>query len=608
MDKIGFGCGFFKGNKLNLCKTVLMLLAPILACHFFTPPQAIAQNKYEKSIPVSININSKWDYLEGNYRVAGFYKSNIKGTANLLEEKGEFLRYSSANLTAFYEFKEDHIDMSSDSPCFKKIVEKNDGSGSGQVKDFILDIFLGQAGKFAWLASHGQAPTPEELKIPKDVYQVTLAAEGRFTAQRKSEKGCEPTNPTSITFPIGFTVGIAEVKPWGSTESHAWQGDIKYKDEKVILIVPSPAPSRAAQYQVSWTLGETKPVVRIYREEEDITDKKYEDVIVGQRVKLKAEVFPEGFGTPQGKWEIGGKIVSGWDADENQAVLKNFEEYQKPEIEFFWVDGEFAGSPQIVKYSGQVEGKDVQAKTTFHVFKPEIKSERIDLAKMITVGLEPSKGKEGGELLCTVHAGHYEPPLPNPPGILISHEIEMPPLNEGISHRLQHVQLVKDDSLHHHNVNYFRKRNDQWCLDTTYPYNGRAEFRIDLDDTPGAPLGKLTWEYHNQNEFQTYLMFIPSSNPQDENAIWVPLRLIEWEWAVGVEKGKDLPRDAPCNKTTYKPIYEVPPRVIGKESSPDYPEWSCNAKNNKDEVIGSERHDEDWKRLTAEREKRWKGK
>jgi hypothetical protein len=608
MKKKRFGCGSFcKENKLILCKVISLLLAVTLACHFIMSSQAIAKNKFEKTIPISINIHSKWDYRQGNHRVIGFYKSNIKGTANLIEEKGEFIRYSSKNLTAFYDLKEDHIDMSPDSPCFGKIVEKRDGEGSGNVKNFILDIFLGQTGKFTWIASQGKAPTPEELKIPKDVYQVMMEAEGKFTAITKFDKGCEPVKPTPGIFPIGFTVGIAEITPWGSTSNYTWQGDIRYKDEKVILMVPSPAPSWAAQYQVSWTFGEVKPVVRIYREEKDITDKKFEDVIIGKKVKLKAKIFPEGCGTPQGKWEIGGKIVSGWYADDNQATLKKFEENDKnkPEIEFFWVDGEFAGSPQIVKYSGQVNGKDVSAKTTFHVFKPEIKSEKIDLAKIMTVGVI----SVGNKSECRVYPGYVEPPLAKPPGITISHEIEMPPMDEQIEHRLQHVQLVIVNNLHHHNVNYLRQNNDQWCLDTEYPYNGRAPLKIKMDDTPPGELGKLTKELHVQNEFQTYLMFIPSSNPEDENAIWVPLRLINWEWAVGVKKGKDLPRDAPCNKSTFKPIYEVPPRVKGKENISVHPEWSCNVKDNKDEVIGSQGiSDENWKRLTAEREKSWKGK
>jgi hypothetical protein len=623
MKKKRFGCGSFcKENKLILCKVISLLLAVTLACHFIMSSQAIAKNKFEKTIPISINIHSKWDYRQGNHRVIGFYKSNIKGTANLIEEKGEFIRYSSKNLTAFYDLKEDHIDMSPDSPCFGKIVEKRDGKGSGNVKNFILDIFLGQTGKFTWIASQGKAPTPEELKIPKDVYQVMMEAEGKFTAITKFDKGCEPVKPTPGIFPIGFTVGIAEITPWGSTSNYTWQGDIRYKDEKVILMVPSPAPSRAAQYQVSWTFGEVKPVVRIYREEKDITDKKFEDVIIGKKVKLKAKVFPEGCGTPQGKWEIGGEIVSGWHADNNHAILKEFEENDKnkPEIEFFWVDGAFTGSPQIVKYSGQVNGKDVSAKTTFHVFKPQIKKEKVDPGKKITVGKLPKYGREGGKEICEVYAGYIEIPpdrnykkaKPNPAGIKIVHEIEMPPMSGEIPHLLQHVQLVKDDTFEHRNQNYFRTKNDQWCLDTKYPYDGREPFSIEMDDNPGPELGKLTWECHIQNEFQTYLMFIPSSNSEDENAIWVPLRLIEWEWAVGVKKGKDLPLDAPCDKTAYKPIYEVPPRVKAKSDTTKHPIWSCNIVNEenvKEEIIGSQGiSDEKWKRLTAEREKSWKGK
>lgn len=131
-------------------------------------------------------------------------------------------------------------------------------------------------------------------------------------------------------------------------------------------------------------------------------------------------------------------------------------------------------------------------------------------------------------------------------------------------------------------------------------------------DTPGPEIGKLTKEIHIQNEFQTYLMFVPSANSEDADAIWVPLRLIKWEWAAGVKKGDNLPRDAPCDKTTYKPIYEVPARVKGKENTSDHPIWSCNIDNKEDikeENIGSQGYDDEkWKRLTDERAKKWRGK
>jgi hypothetical protein len=52
--------------------------------------------------------------------------------------------------------------------------------------------------------------------------------------------------------------------------------------------------------------------------------------------------------------------------------------------------------------------------------------------------------------------------------------------------------------------------------------------------------------------------------------------------------------------------------VKGKENTFVHPEWSCNADNEenvKKEDIGREGyHDENWKRLTAERVRTWRGK
>lgn len=109
-----------------------------------------------------------------------------------------------------------------------------------------------------------------------------------------------------------------------------------------------------------------------------------------------------------------------------------------------------------------------------------------------------------------------------------------------------------------------------------------------MDDTPGSDLGQLTKELHEKDNFMTYLMFIPSSNPSDKDAIWVPLSLIEWEWAAGVKKGENLPLDSPCSKKTYRPLYEVPPIVKNKNIAPAYPEWSCNIEDNKKKKIGTE--------------------
>lgn len=83
-------------------------------------------------------------YESDCHRVVSNFKANIKGAADLTEENGEFLRYTSNSLTVSYEFKEDNIEMCHEE-CLGKIVEQWSGSGNAKLESFILDIFLGQS-------------------------------------------------------------------------------------------------------------------------------------------------------------------------------------------------------------------------------------------------------------------------------------------------------------------------------------------------------------------------------------------------------------------------------------------------------------------------------
>ena len=258
MERKRFRLGHFyerKGRKSTLLKILALLLAIILMNLFLAPSQSIAKKKFGKTLPISINISSKWDYQPGNHRIRGNYKATITGTANLIKEKGEFLRYSSENLTVSYEYKEDHIEMHTGDPCFGKVVEQNSGSGDAKLKTFLVDVFLGRTGRFTWVASQGKAPTPEELKAPKDVYQVSMVAEGKYTAKTKSDIGCDLKYRLSGIFPNSFAVAIAEINQGRMTGNYTWQGDRNYRDENVSFGVSSPKPSDPAHYHVSWTFG-----------------------------------------------------------------------------------------------------------------------------------------------------------------------------------------------------------------------------------------------------------------------------------------------------------------------------------------------------------------
>ena len=596
------------------------------------PIGAFAGHKFKEEMHISISMKSNWDhgYPETNVRQVGSYFVQVSGQVELSKKKGDSLRYVSKNVNATYKFEDRGIMMAPGGRCTGKVISKAEASGSVSVTGggFFIDVKLGELGKFALLQCGGKITSENIQNLnkmpPSDNYSAVLVVPVKMTYRSISDSGCELTNVKSGKAGFSLFMGFRELKPWGMSGSYKWggeggaktlgivdcQGDIRYQPE---------AGDGPTQYEVSWVFGEVKPIVRIYWKDKDITDTESEETIVGKKVKLEARVFPAGYGQPTGKWEIGGekvskKIVSGWRADKNHAELKPFEDYDKSEIEFFWVDGKFAGAPQEVKYAGKVNGKDVEAKTTIQVFKPKIKSKKVIPAKMVEIGLVPeAKGRKPD---CEVHPGNVLnkwPPEASPPGIYISHEIEMPPTDEQPPHLLQYVQLLKEDTIvNYFNREYWRTNNSEWCSDKRYPYGEkRAPFRIEMDDTPKSDLGPK--ELHFQQEFETYLMFIPSSNPDDKNAVWVPLRLIEWEWAAGVKKGENLPMNSPCSKKTYRFLYQAAPKVKSKKDVSVYPEWSCNIddleknKNKYRKRIGVEGYNEDeWKKLKDERERRWK--
>ena len=114
--------------------------------------------------------------------------------------------------------------------------------------------------------------------------------------------------------------------------------------------------------------------------------------------------------------------------------------------------------------------------------------------------------------------------------------------------------------------------------------------KVKMNDTPYSELGKLTKEFRSHQKFKTYLMFIPSRNPEDENCVWVPLKVVDWDWAVAVKRVKYFLENPPCDKTTFNPLFEVYPKPKVENCS-KHPEWTCNVeKNPKKKINASSAH------------------
>ncbi len=553
-------------SKRNIIISILITTLSIF------PINAFANSKFKETIPISISIRSNWDYQLGNIRNVGSYSLTVSGNAKLIEEDGEFLRYAPENLTVNYKLEDRGIMMNPDDECYGKVIESVKTSGNTSVNEdrFLLDIFLGELGKFSAMQWRGQIPNPENLKKApaSDNYKVMLVVPVKVTYKSlPAERSCEPTWVKSGEAGFGFTIAFQELKPWGMSGNYKWQGWPAPHAYGVSVTGLGAYAENHAHYQVSWTFGEVKPVVRIYYKDKDITDSDSTDIIVGEKVKLKAKIFPEGYGQPHGKWEIGGKIVSGWEAGKNHATVIPFEDYDKPEIEFFWVDGKFMGEPLKVSYSGEVNGKQIEAKTTINVFKPKAKTE-VNSANDIQIALIAET--EGGEATCEI--------LPGPPGISLNSEIEMPPPFSGHPYMLEYIQLIKGKNWGLEKIGYpkyewLKDIDKKFCLDGQYPYT----YGNSMEDHPGAPLSNLASIYA-QMEFQTYLMLIPSDNPQDKNCIWIPLKKVEWKWKASAKvEGDPYERtQIPCGQK-FKIMLKLPPGKFKPKAVNwgEHPTWNC---------------------------------
>lgn len=600
-------------------------VAALLLALLIIPATPLAA-EFKEKIPIRIQINIDWNHRgSGNTRTSGTFMVNVTGNAKLTEEEGEFLRYEPAGMQATGKFKQETIQEAPGFKCTGQVINRAEGFGNVSITSegpdmstggFLIDVNLGHLGKVAAMQYRGDLSIEGILDENKDSRSDNYSAFLTVPFNVTYRGLCDTKWTKEGKIPIGLTI-FKELTHMGMHGSYTWRGDEglpalmlgigDFKGDKRFR----PAKGQGARYRVNWAFGEVKPIVQIWRRKEDgeeanITDRKNQDVLVGQKVKLEAVVKPHGMSLDKGQWEIEGYIVDGWEATKEKAEVKPFKDHSKSKIGFSWVDGAFTGAPRKVKYSGEVNGKTVEAKTTINVFKPRVTKIVAIPSKKITVGY-PVKPP------CELFLGKR--PANKWPGMKIISEIKMPILPEDKGqkrpHLLQYVQRIKEDLLEHYNRNYFRQVNTQWCCDKNYPYGGegnRAPYKLKMDDSPGSDLGQLHKELHRQDEFETYLMFMPSANAQDPECVWVPLKMVRWGWAAAVKLKGDFPRSGPCNASTYELLYKVPPKPKKADCS-THPEWSCNVEQNTRQGIGFEQlNDGKWKELKAGREKRWKKK
>jgi len=304
--------------------------------------------------------------------------------------------------------------------------------------------------------------------------------------------------------------------------------------------------------QLTWKI-KIGPSVEIWRDDKDITDQ-VQDVVVGERIELKALVYPEDRDPKQGEWSISpeGKYIEDFVVRGNEGRVDKLEkdEIKKPEIKFHWWD---EGKDLKVTYKAVVDGEEVKGESTFLVRKPAI-----------TMSAETPQGVGGcfeffdkDETYDHSELIYNKPDSKNPIPTIKFTRTEIP---EAFPGETQYVQVVYEKGC------WIKKEIaldprcleiDRAGLDTDYPYTKEREAK----DTPGIKITGLDKEITLVYKFQMYLMYKPAK----EGAIFVPLRVTDWDWN-GV-----LKLDPQTKKTSCSVMRTESPR---DKAAQNYPEWT----------------------------------
>jgi len=281
--------------------------------------------------------------------------------------------------------------------------------------------------------------------------------------------------------------------------------------------------------QLTWKI-KIGPSVEIWRDDKDITDQT-QDVVVGERIKLKAVVYPEDKDPKQGDWSIGSINSKSTGDYKEKKFLKDFlvsgevgkvielkgEELKRPEIKFHWWD---AVKEIKVKYKTTVDGKEVTGESTFVVRKP-----------VITMSAETPQGNPYcGPIVGGLDNVFYETPEQT---TIKFTRTEIP---EDFPGETQYVQVVREVGCmlkgqtalpfttirNKREIRSFCGEIDHTGLDKDYPYTKEREAL----DTPGFDFGTRDQEMSVHREFKMFLEY----KPKKEGAIFVPLRVTDWEW------------------------------------------------------------------------------
>ena len=266
-----------------------------------------------------------------------------------------------------------------------------------------------------------------------------------------------------------------------------------------------------------------------------------QDVIVGQKISLTADIQPAGttFSNPQ--WTVPGNRIAGYTANNTTGTVTQLSNTSGSSINFYWVDG---GNGRQVQLSATINGQTVTASATFNVKRPTGQV----TTQTGTVNVD--------NLALKLRYGTFIDNGIN--GIAFSSNITIP---SGFSGSLKWVQIATPLRRRRLNSGAW----ERWTgagLDTQFPYDTGST----TNDSPETALESIYQEKTVNDSFEMWLMFLPDGT----DSILVPLRKVNWSWA----------GDAVRSGQSWSLVSSSNTQNPSDADTTTYPTWTRNVTSN----------------------------
>jgi hypothetical protein len=597
--------------------------------------------KKDDVIDALISVNIKGIYEDNRRQHVGSFTIIATGKIKNESEAIGLSQYVPQGMNATYHYEYRETDLDPPQGCPPLALEEQ-GSGSVNVVSyksgaaattggFLLQAFTGQGGKGEVLQFTKRADSDTMTHLSKepasDNYMFMLAPVN-MKITKKVRKKCpqyeydEQDNKRVFALRIPFV----EMKQGKMSGSYSWYSKkFPYKNLGMevtnvrgnITYEPKKGPGDV-QYQVNWVFGKVKPEVQIYyitdadKEPKDITNVvKPEQILVGQKVKLEAKVIPAADQGQEGTWEIHkDHVIKAFKATAQKGEVILFEDKDKKSqrVEFFFISGTPSGVEEKISYTATVGGEKIEGKTRFKVFKPDARVEDKNWQKKATIGEWKYFDQYGNVTSVTpcrltlgdqgkLPKGYATDPKESKvaAGIYFNYTVTLPGPFSGQAHQLEYINLVKenvveckDTGVYNMVYRYCTNKDDQWYCDKTYPYaNLIGEGELVFNDSPGTDLGDQTKTITEHRQFQTFLMFRPSKDNDDDKSVWLPLKFVTWEYKTAAERVRPGQSSTKADPKDFKLTAYHPPNPIEQDwtgSPKEYPQWRDNISNGPEDV------------------------